>query len=248
MKSLDRGGKPFSLSKLYTMKSGPDSVDNSPVQCGSALGFDPKDIRVRLATELDSSAIARLHAEGITEGFLSTLGLRFLSALYAGIIQAPRSGVLVATRGEAVLGFIAFTADIDSCYKWILTRRLLKLAFALLPNLLNPSIYLRIYETLRYPTRTVSSANGKHAKRKTGRSELLAMAVSDQVRGQGIGKALIAAMARELRRLGAGECWVVTHAIDERSNRFYQGCGFCLIHSFQNHGKPMNAYLCVLTK
>lgn len=240
--------KSFEILKFRTMTSERAELGNSRARCEIVSAFDSKSIAVRVGTGRDFGGVAQLHVEGITEGFLSTLGLRFLSTLYAGIAQAPGSRVLVAEQGKAVLGFIAFTADVASCYRWVLTRRFLPLGFALLPKLLKLSIYRNIIETLLYPRRVGNDTGTKRVKQSAGSGELLAMAVSERSRGLGIGKVLVAAMNAELDRLGVSECRVVTHALDERSNGFYQRCGFCLVRSFQNHGKPMKEYLRMLSK
>lgn len=187
------------------------------------------------------SKIARLHAEAITEGFLTTLGLRFLSALYAAISRAPRSGVLVAYSGDSVVGFAAYAANLSECYKWVLTHRFLSLATALLPNMLRPSIYKRMTETLLYPLRSHKEA--KEEKVRRPRAELMAIAVSAAVRGRGVGKSLVHAVDQQFERLNVSEYCVVTHGVDGRSMGFYTDSGFEFVRRFTNHGKPMVEYI-----
>ena len=200
--------------------------------------------RIARATHDDFQSIAQLHSESITEGFLPTLGLPFLANVYRGISAAPRSGVLVARDTNAVLGFAAYTADLSACYRWVLTRRFFLLALSSLPNVLNLRIYKRMVETLLYPLRAGNVAL-KNASRPY-RAELLAIAVSDHARGRGLGKKLLHAVEDHFQALNiAGYC-VVTHAIDDRSNKFYSGCGLRLQRAFFNHGKPMNEYVRIL--
>jgi ribosomal protein S18 acetylase RimI-like enzyme len=186
--------------------------------------------------------VARLHAESITEGFLSTLGLPFLSALYRGINAAPNSGVLVARCAGQVLGF----ADLGACYRWVLTRRFLPLACSLLPRLLCLSVHRKIIETLLYPARSEREALNAACHRPP--AELLAISVSDQARGRGIGRKLLAEVDRCFKTLRVSNYCVVTHATDQRSNGFYEGCGFRQVRSFTNHGKPMHEYIRVLAR
>ena len=74
------------------------------------------------------------------------------------------------------------------------------------------------------------------------RPELLSMAVSEEARGQGIGKMLVKAVDDKMGEMGVEGYYVVTHGVDERSNGFYQKCGFEKVREFENHGKPMNEY------
>jgi len=195
---------------------------------------------VRPAGE-DFRCIARLHSESITEGFLSTLGLPFLANLYRGISAAPQSGVIVARNPDGVMGFAAFTADLAACYRWVLTRRFVPLGISLLPNLLNLSVYRKIIQTLAYPLR--ASREASEARSARPRAELLAVSVSDQARGRGIGKILLRAVDERFAQLRVTQYYVVTHGIDERSNNFYKACGFQWVRSFTNHGKSMNVYV-----
>ncbi len=184
--------------------------------------------------------IADLHASGISEGFLSTLGLPFLSQLYRGIVTSRNSGVLVAHDEKEVLGFISYAHDVRSCYKDVLKRRWLQLGWTLLPNLLRSGVYRKVLETLGYPRHQKCSTGSPREQRSDSpRPELLSMAVSSKARGQGIGKLLVAALEKEFRRDGVSGYFVVTHADDPVSTGFYSSRGFRQTGSFSSHGKPM---------
>ena len=199
----------------------------------------PADITRPVAS--DYRAIARLHSASITEGFLSTLGLPFLTELYRGINDAPQSGVLVARDQNTVLGFAAYTACLSACYRNILARHFAPIAISLLPNVLNPAIYRKCIETLMYPLRASREAAAQ-SRPGTPRAELLSIAVGDKARGHGLGKKLVDAVDAKFGQLGITEYVVVTYGLDLRSNCFYNKCGFQLVGSFTNHGKPMNEY------
>lgn len=190
---------------------------------------------------LDFQQIAVLHVAGITEGFLSTLGIQFLSALYRGIQSAPNSGVIVAREGATVLGFVAYTRDTGAMYRWILTHRSVPLLWALLPSLLRFSIYHRCAETLLYPFRRRSNeASGEPCSGPE--PELLSIAVSERARGRGVGRLLVFALEEQFRSMGIKSYQVVTSAEDPRSNAFYRACGFSESRRFFNHGKLMQEY------
>jgi ribosomal protein S18 acetylase RimI-like enzyme len=189
------------------------------------------------------SEAVRLHQDGITEGFLSTLGTSFLTVLYRGISSTPGCGVRIAVEDGRVLGFVAFSRDVGSCYKNVLKSNWFSLSLAMLPNALRPAVYRKVLETLLYPVlhrKTNSKPSQKEAH--DSRAELLSMAVSDDARGKGIGKLLVRAVDQEMSDMGVPGYFVVTHGVDERSNGFYVRCGFRKVREFQNHGKPMNEY------
>ena len=193
----------------------------------------------------DFREAAELHQNGITEGFLSTLGVPFLAALYQGIAAVEGSGVLVASNDGKILGFLAYTSNVKTCYKNLLRSRWPVLAWKMVPNIVRPSIYRKVVETLMYPF--VAERSGREAPAEIdgtsdARPELLAMAVSESARGQGVGKRLVEAMDDAMRAMHIEGCYVVTHGIDERSNRFYASCGFEKVAKFENHGRPMNEY------
>lgn len=191
--------------------------------------------------------VAKLHAESIADGFLSTLGVVFLKYLYHGIASAPGSGVLVAVDedGGTLLGFISYTNNVSKCYRHVLRSCFIQLIFALFPNIIRFSIYKKIFETLTYPFRQnkcVSVNSDRDKDSLVIRPELLSMAVNAKARGKGIGRMLVKHMEEELVLMGCFNYYVVTNAIDERSNGFYQSCGASLVHQFENHGKPMHEY------
>ncbi len=186
---------------------------------------------------------ARLHAAGITEGFLSSLGDRFLTTLYKGIAAADNSDVLIAEEDGIVLGFISYTGDVRACYRQILRRHSLALMWAFLPNFVRISVYRKVAETLLYPRRHQGETGQEESSASPSRrAELLSMAVGEKARGKGVGKLLVKAVDQEIVRLGLSGYFVVTHGVDERSNGFYQSCGFALRQKFFSHGKPMNEY------
>ena len=67
-------------------------------------------VDVRTTREADLTAIAALHANRISEGFLSSLGPAFLRRLYRRVLRSDAGFVLVATVGSdtsTVRGFVA---------------------------------------------------------------------------------------------------------------------------------------------
>ena len=201
---------------------------------------DHQVTRIGRPNEEDFPCVAQLHSESITEGFLSTLGLRFLSNLYRGISKAPSSGVLVARNQTTALGFAAYTANGPACYRWVLARWFIPLIVSAQPHALRFSFWKKSFETLRY---LATEPRSRHSL-----AELLVIAVSKSARGSGIGKRLLAALEAEFRQMNVTEYYVITHAVDVQSNSFYKACGFQLKRSLINHGKPMHEYVRTVTR
>ena len=197
-----------------------------------------KEIQIIPAHNGHFQSVAGLHASGITEGFLSTMGIHFLTVLYRGIARAEGSGVLVALEQDRVLGFIAYARDIKTCYRQVLMSGWPALTFAMVPNAFNPSIYRKVIETLLYPFKQHDSS----PESAVPGAELLSMAVDENARGKGIGRLLIAALDKEMSSMNIDGYNVVTHGIDGRSNAFYLSCGFIKVSEFIHHGKPMRKY------
>jgi GNAT superfamily N-acetyltransferase len=205
-------------------------------------------------------AIARLHCQCISAGFLSALGEKFLARLYTAIAQDEQSVVLVSLHDSSsasslvprpstlpLLGFISATLDTSAMYRRILRRHWLAFGLALLPRMVSPGRIAKVFETLRYGRK-----EQKPSTSTTERAELLSIAVDPSARGKGIGRELVAAFEQHLTgaltrpsSLVPRDCFykVVTSAADPVSNAFYQRCGFTLAGQFQHHGVLMNRYV-----
>jgi ribosomal protein S18 acetylase RimI-like enzyme len=198
---------------------------------------------VKATSSKQFQTAARLHAEGIQEGFLSGLGVGFLAKLYQGIAEAQDCGVLAALEEDEVLGFISYARDVKRCYRDVLKKHWPGLAKALGPNFLRLGFYRKVAETLAYPLlhRGSGSADSQPNSLPV-RTELLSMAVGPQARGKGVGKCLVQEVDAAFQAMGLPGYFVVTHGVDERSNGFYLSCGFSQTRTFTSHGKPMNEY------
>ncbi len=187
--------------------------------------------------------VARLHRLALPNGFLSKLGDGFLGELYEAIGKAPRSGVWVAIGDSGqILGFISGTADVRRSFRDVLWRSWHRLIRYLFPSLWSWSALRHIVETLTYPFRSSSEENtAARALQLPG--ELLSVAVSENARGQGVGRKLVETLETALGEWGyRGEYRVVTDSQDPRSNAFYLGVGFSAAGTFTHHGHLMSVF------
>ena len=169
---------------------------------------------LRAAVAADVDQIARLHAEQIDEGFLTSLGLPFLRRLYARILQSDDCFVVVALDDDAVTGFVAGVADLRALYRRFVLRDGLGAAVRCAPRLLHN--LPRVVETLRYPEAVADLPS----------AEILAVAVSSRQWGTGIGRSLVRAAVDEFRSRSIKAAKVVTTSDNDRALAMYRGAGF----------------------
>jgi ribosomal protein S18 acetylase RimI-like enzyme len=170
---------------------------------------------LRAGTATDAPAVAQLHADRISEGFLVTLGPRFLTRLYRRVAASPHALLVVAESGGRTVGFVAAATNTRHLYGDFLRRDAVPAGLAAAPAILrHPQ---RVWETLRY---------GSTDDGDLPAAEILAIAVAADARGQGIGGALVAAAQRELTRRGAAEARVVTAVGNDAALAMYERAGF----------------------
>lgn len=187
--------------------------------------------------------ISKLHSDSIRTGFLSTLGLAFLSTLYRAIDKCPHSFISVQKdQKNNILGFISGTISVSKMYKWIILRYGILFVFQLILFVFNLNFLKKIKETLFYSFKKKNSDSADETHIQCD-AELLSMAVSDESRGLGIGSTLIDDLEQWLKTMNIKEYKVVTFSEDPRSNGFYEKNGFVLKNSFKHHENLMNEYM-----
>lgn len=187
---------------------------------------------VRPLEKRHASAAATLHRLGIQTGFLSSLGQRFLRQLYAAIPSCPSGfGYVWEEPDGNILGFIACAEATGRFYKQALLRCGLPMGLVMLPRAIaRPSVVKRAVETLRYPG---------DAADELPSAEVLSIAVSEEARGQGVGRALMQAALEDFARRNVHRVKVAVDAGNIGANRFYERCGFHLAQTREHHGQPM---------
>ncbi len=180
---------------------------------------------VRAGRAQDAAAVGALHAERISEGFLSHLGPRFLARLYRRITLVPDSFLIVAEYQGDTTGFIAGSGDVSGLYRSFLVRDGIPAALGSAGHLIVG--WRRVVETLRH-----GSANGAG----TGRgAELLAVAVERHRSGHGTGHMLVEAFLSEVSRRGHTAAHVVVGADNVSAISMYRRSGFSESGRFELH-------------
>ncbi len=194
---------------------------------GPALGGpDDSPVSVRPGGAHDASAAASLHAQLITEGFLSSLGTRFLGRLYQRITRSEGSFLLIAEVRGATIGFIAGSAAVGRLYRDFLLRD--GVAASLSAPLRLVTAVPRVLETLRHGRR---GADGDGVEG----GELLAVAVDPGWRGRQVGQLLVERFLGELERRGLGSAHVVVGADNTAAIAMYRRAGFTTVRTVEFH-------------
>ena len=187
-------------------------------------------MNLRVARADDAESIARLHATAVGEGFLPTLGPRFLRLLHRRITRSPHSFSIVAERGD-VVGVVAVTEDVRRLYRDFLVRDGVRATAVALPRLARAAG--RVFETLRYPGRETELPP----------AEVLVVAVDESARNQGVGRALLERVTSELERRRVSAVRVVTTADNEPALALYRAAGFRDVRSTEIHAGTASVVL-----
>jgi GNAT superfamily N-acetyltransferase len=175
---------------------------------------DASTVTTRAATEADAPALARLHATRITEGFLPTLGDRFLTKLYRRITRFPGACAYVVEQDGTILAFAAGAMSVGRLYREFLLRDGISAGLAAAPKIIRSAKH--VWETLRYPGTTADLPA----------AEVLAVATSEQAAGRGYGGATVRAVTAELARRGAPAVKVTFGTENAAAMALYTGCAF----------------------
>lgn len=179
--------------------------------------------------------VARLHMEGIHQGFISSLGEEFVTALYETLVDSAESFSYVAMSDGRVVGFVSFTTNLKKVYQSILRQRGLKFVGLLFGKIFSFSVLQRIVETLLYPRRI--------SRLHLPEAELLSIGVSAECRGQKIGARLIERGFQECAARGIDRVKVLVADFNKPANHLYQKTGFRLATQILNHGVVSNVYV-----
>lgn len=190
-------------------------------------------MNIRLAMPKDAAAVASLHQQEISLGFLSSLPHIFLAKFYEGIIRYPGGFCVVAEDGGRIVGFIAGLTDIRAFAKFFL-RRFFFTAVFLLPRMVGISTIRKLFESLRYSRR----------QDNLPKAELLTMAVARDCQGRGAAKDMFAVFLGEMKARGVKTFRVLVGESLPGAIAWYEKQGFRLAHSISVHGKePSRMYV-----
>jgi ribosomal protein S18 acetylase RimI-like enzyme len=179
--------------------------------------------------------VAKLHIEGVSTGFISSLGIDFVTALYEAIAQSKSSFGFVAEENNSVIGFIAFTTNLNKLYKAVILRKGLHFAFLLGGKILSLKRIKNVFETLFYPSRI--------KKMNLPSAELLSIVIAPEGCGKGQATRLVQKGFQECVKRGIERVKVLVGADNAAANKLYMKCGFELVGQIDSHGVLSNIYV-----
>lgn len=199
---------------------------------------DSNQIIIKRATIVDTRAItevSRLHREGIPEGFLSSLGVSFLTLLYQAMAQSENAVLFFALHNGRVAGYISGCTRVKEFFQEFRKKNFFRaLSLVVLKVMFCPSVLRKISETSRYPAKSSYLPP----------AELLSIVVATEYRGTGLAEQLFKYFCSELKSRGEGFCKVLVSSRNERANSYYRKVGFKLLDSFEVHqGEKSNIYV-----
>jgi len=172
--------------------------------------------------------VAELHATCIDQGFLSSLGPRFLTVLYRAIDRSPSAVLIIERDSTGVIGFVSGGSGMGPIYRQML-RDWPALIVALAPVILRPRKILGILEILR-------RGGGRQGAGDLPAWELFSIAVAAPARGSGSADRLYRALCASFRDRGVTEFRIVVGESLERARRFYARVGAVPVDSVRLHG------------
>ncbi|OQY05656.1 MAG: hypothetical protein B6I25_05370 [Planctomycetales bacterium 4572_13] len=182
-----------------------------------------------------AAQVANLHIKGISTGFISSLGVGFVTALYESIAEDKNSFGFVALEDDKVLGFAAFSSNLSKLYKFVIWKKGLKFGFIVARRMLSIQNIKKIGANLFYPK--------KMKQMNLPDAELLSIVVAPEGRGKGIAKQFTEAGLEECRKRQIEKVKVLVAADNEAANKLYQKCGFQLAAQIDSHGVKSNVFV-----
>ncbi len=174
----------------------------------------------------------RLHRRSLDQSFLTSLGEPFLQALYEGLLRQGSAFLVTARDGSRLVGFILASTATTRMLPLVMRSPLRFLWSVLAAIVRHPETAARLVETYSYSRKTASVS-----------AELIAIAVQPDLRSQGIGRRLLAALDEAFVSRGVRTYKVTVHREMTDTNRFYRQNGFHLAGTFRLYGVGWNLHV-----
>lgn len=184
----------------------------------------------------DVNQVVNVHLASFQGFFLTFLGPRFLTSLYAYIASSPDGVGYVSIDRGRVVGFVCGSMQPSGFYRRLLFRRWRQVIFSvLLAVIRNPAIAPRLVWRVITPPQ---------ASTEPGTATLMSIALLPEYQNKGIGKALVQEFLNEMQQRGMQRVNLTTDRDgNDAVNAFYHHLGFQLVRSFVTpEGRWMNEY------
>ena len=178
--------------------------------------------------------VAELHANGIDQGFLPSLGLRFLALLYEAIDLSEEAILLVEYGDGRVAGFVSASTSLWPIYRALLGRPF-RLILTLWPVLLNP---VKLWRTLELVMLTAWPSDKKSESSSCALPtfELISISVSLDERRSGVAKRLYEGLKKEASERGCDAFKIIVGEQLDGAHKFYSRMGAVPVGKTSVHG------------
>lgn len=160
-----------------------------------------------------AAQVAALHCSALP-GLLSALGPWTATVFYRGALTSPRCLAFVDEHQGAVRGFVFGSSEPEELRRDILRARPLRILLGSAASVLRKPSVLRLFAS--------GVTGGSFDPRAP---ELTYLAVREEARGAGVGRALLAAFAEDLRARGVARYELSVEGDNRAAVDFYQAQG-----------------------
>jgi ribosomal protein S18 acetylase RimI-like enzyme len=171
--------------------------------------------------------VAQIHIESLKEGFLPSLGHKFLTLLYQSIDECNSSVLIVERQDDEIIGFVAAAESMLPIYSQM-CKHFIKLFLYLFPVLIHPYKLMKIIEIFQY-TRgaSISDTIPKH--------ELLSIAVKQKYRNCGVAQRLYKKLEEYFFSRGITAFRIVVGNSLKAASKFYLKMGAVMVADINVH-------------
>ncbi len=189
--------------------------------------------------------VAHLHMGEIHHGVLPLFGQGFLARLYYELDQLPRTSVWCAVNSGKIYGFVAGCADVRKSYLHLFVKAGIPLLLLTGRSLIRLPVALKVLTVAAYPFQNYIEVDSKSKQKRNSETnaEILAIAVDQRFRRQGVAKKLIFAFEESLKKWNVkGFYKVATNIAETDSNAFYRSMGFEIVGQKKHHDLILQMY------
>ena len=173
---------------------------------------------------------SEIHSKQIPNGFLPTLGLRFLSSLYEAFSKSKYSFLLLAIEDGRVVGFIAISLHTRDFFKQYFKTKIFWDLHRIPIKTFGKVFFMKSFEVLKYPFSKKTSSESFISN-----TEIFNFCVDGSVQGKGVGQLLFLNAIEQLKKKKIKTIKIVTGQSQIGAQRFYDKSGAMLSHKIMVH-------------
>jgi ribosomal protein S18 acetylase RimI-like enzyme len=186
-------------------------------------------MEIREAKQLDVDSIVKIHCDAFKNFFLTSLGSAFLKFYYHCFIDNNETVVLCAVDSGRIVGFTASSTKSKGFNSRLIRSNLMKFGLLSIKLLFTSTKSLiRLMKNL--------TKKGDYVRDNEDYAELYSIAVIQDAQGKGVGKQLLAALEKSLKKQGVERVSLTTDYFDNKPVvNFYMSMGYDVFYEFDTY-------------